>query len=229
MGYVKGCDIGFLSEKKMSREDFAQGFEPGIPVEQLKAEVRELLKPFVNAEGKEQKYTPGGRAYALYKKIDGQKRLIAVALVRRVAEPKPAGEAGTKTFFGTPTDVYELAHFYRQPGFEAEATYFEETLLGDMRQAVGSGDVREARWGDWLVRPTERKKFGAIELGRLAYFVGMTALWGVVFKNIGLGICYGLLFSMSFTAITSRARAETVPAKTAETPETAKTAESTGK
>ena len=216
MGYVKGCDIGFLDEKKISREDFAQGFDAGVPVEQLRQEIREMYVPFVNSEGKEQKYTPCGRVYALYKKIDKVKRLIAVVMVRRVAEPRPANDSGKKTLFAESTDRYELAHFYRQPGFEAEATYFEETLLNDMRQAVGSGDVCEVRWGDWRVRPTEKKKAGWLQLGQLGFFAAMTVIWGTVFKNWGLGICYGLIFSVCYSLITGHSRAEIVPAAPAE-------------
>ena len=209
MAHVKGCDISLLPEKKVRQADFAEGFEAAVPVEQLRAEILALHRPFTDAEGRLKKYTPSGLAYGLYKKIDKKKRLIAVALIRRVARKKEKAK-GLNALFSNSNDQYVLEHFYQLPGFEEEAAWFDEAVLGDMRQAVGYGQVKEVLWGDRLVQRAEKKKIGAHYVSAGTFFVAMLVVWGLVFDNFGVGLCYALLFMSSFTMITSRTKAETV-------------------
>ena len=204
---MKGCDICLLSEKKLNKSDLGEGFSEVVSNERLREEILEVLKPFTDCEGKFQRNIPSGRAYALYKRVDKSKKLIAVAIIKRVAGKREEKE-GAKRFFEGTGDVFVLEHVYRLTGYEEEMAWFEEALLSDMRSAVGLGTVKEVFWGEWHVHKVDRKKFGGRMVTAGVYFVGLMALYSVVFHNLGLGLLFALMFGQSFVLITRRSAAE---------------------
>ena len=84
------------------------------------------------------------------------------------------------------------------------------------------GQIKEAEYLDKVVIKVEKQNIMGITISRTAFFVLMIVVWSLIFKNIGIGICFAFIFLTSFTMITSKSKAkeETKALEADETPGT---------
>ena len=212
MGYVKGCDITLLSNYTMKMFDsgklvLADGLKDFITVDELKGIVAAANGNFVDPEGKEIKGRQAGLVYVLMKKVDKQKQIMGFAYMKRYAG-EPTDKTGLAKVFANSTDSYRLEERMFASGFEAEEQYFDESVLSHLRDYVSYGQVKEAEYLDKMVVKKDKMKFLGTYIGEVVYFIAMMVIWGFVFHNIGLGICFALLFTTSFTMIVSKNKTE---------------------
>ncbi len=208
MAYVKGCSFVNVSDYILKKIDngkiaIADGLKDVLPVMKLHDMVEAGKKNFVNYAGEEVKWTPSSYVFALIKKIDKQKVLLGIAVVKRVAG-EPSKKTGIEKWFAGSTDIYVTEDIHFAEGFEAEKEYFDECMLSHYKECVGMGQVKTADYLDKIVMSSETKSFLGSPITKGAYFIIMVILWSVIFKNVGIGICFAFLFTTSFTMITSK-------------------------
>ena len=81
-------------------------------------------------------------------------------------------------------------------------------MIDHLRNSVGSGQAHEAEYQDKLISRVKYKKILGINITRFSLFIAMPILWNVVFKNVGLGLCFAICFVGSFTIVTNKSQSE---------------------
>lgn len=208
MGYVKGCDFSIVSKtwiKKFesSKALIEDGFMNTLPLDKLKEMFEEVSKDFTDISGNVRKGVPSGHIYIMTKKIDKKRILLGAASIKRIAG-EPIEGSGLQKMFSDSTDSYVLGERFFAEGYEKEEEYFDECVISHLRDAVGMGQVKTADYQDKIIEKVEKKNIGGVWIGRTAYFIGMWFLWGFIFKNWGLGLCFAFMFLTSFTMITAK-------------------------
>lgn len=226
MGYVKGCELTILTKYVMKKFEkgkllLADGLKEQLSLESLKQLTDWANANFINDEGTELKGVQTGIVYAMLKKIDKQKYVIGVAAMKRV-DGGPTGKTGVAAWFAESTDTYVMRERYFVPDLSEEEAYFDECVLNQMKETVSFGQIKEAEYLDKVVIKVEKQNIMGITISRTAFFVLMIVVWSLIFKNIGIGICFAFIFLTSFTMITSKSKAkeETKALEADETPGT---------
>ena len=210
MGYVKGCDVTILSKymfKKFEngKLEIADELKEMLSLDQLREMLETTSKNFIDYSGKEVKGQPSGYIYVIFKKINKQKYLLGLAKFKRVAG-EPSGKTGLAKMFESSRDSYISDEKIFAPGYEKEEEYFEESVIAHLKDSVGMGQVNTAEYGDKIIERTDKKEIaGGLVISRTIYFLSMWFLWGLIFHNWGLGLCFAFLFLSSFVMITSKA------------------------
>ena len=210
MGYVKGCDVTILSKymfKKFEngKLEIADELKEMLSLDQLREMLETTSKNFIDYSGKEVKGQPSGYIYVILKKINKQKILLGLATIKRVAG-EPSGKTGLAKMFESSRDSYISDEKIFAPGYEKEEEYFEESVIAHLKDSVGMGQVNTAEYGDKIIERTDKKEIaGGLVISRTIYFLSMWFLWGLIFHNWGLGLCFAFLFLSSFVMITSKA------------------------
>ena len=210
MGYVKGCDVTVLSKymfKKFEngKLEIADELKEMLSLDQLREMLETTSKNFIDYSGKEVKGQPSEYIYVIFKKINKQKILLGLATIKRVAG-EPSGKTGLAKMFESSRDSYISDEKIFAPGYEKEEEYFEESVIAHLKDSVGMGQVNTAEYGDKIIERTDKKEIaGGLVISRTIYFLSMWFLWGLIFHNWGLGLCFAFLFLSSFVMITSKA------------------------
>ena len=210
MGYVKGCDVTILSKymfKKFEngKLEIADELKEMLSLDQLREMLETTSKNFIDYSGKEVKGQPSGYIYVIFKKINKQKYLLGLAKFKRVAG-EPSGKTGLAKMFESSRDSYISDEKIFAPGYEKEEEYFDESVIAHLKDNVGMGQVNAAEYGDKIIERTDKKEIaGGLVISRTIYFLSMWFLWGLIFHNWGLGLCFAFLFLSSFVMITSKA------------------------
>ena len=210
MGYVKGCDVTILSKymfKKFEngKLEIADELKEMLSLDQLREMLETTSKNFIDYSGKEVKGQPSEYIYVIFKKINKQKILLGLATIKRVAG-EPSGKTGLAKMFESSRDSYISDEKIFAPGYEKEEEYFEESVIAHLKDSVGMGQVNTAEYGDKIIERTDKKEIaGGLVISRTIYFLSMWFLWGLIFHNWGLGLCFAFLFLSSFVMITSKA------------------------
>ena len=208
MGYVKGCELTLLSKYVLNKMDkgkllMADGLKNQLSQDELKQLFERASANFVNDEGKELKGVQTGVVYAMLKKIDKQRYLIGIAVMKRI-DGGPTGKTGIAAWFAETTDTYVMQERYFAPDLPEEEVYFDECVLNNLKEMVSFGQVKEAEYLDKVVVKVEKQKIWGITFTRTAFFLLMVIVWSLIFKNFGLGLCFAFIFLTSFTMITSK-------------------------
>ena len=208
MGYVKGCELTLLSKYVVNKLykgklQMADGLMAQLSAEDLKHLVERANANFVNDEGKEIKGVQAGVVYAMLKKIDKQKYLIGIAAMKRI-DGGPTGKTGVAAWFAESTDTYVMQERFFAPDLPEEEAYFDECILNQLKDTVSFDQVKEAEYLDKVVVKVEKRQIWGITFTRTAFFLLMLIVWGLIFKNFGLGLCFAFIFLTSFTMITSK-------------------------
>ena len=210
MGYVKGCDVTILSKymfKKFEngKLEIADELKEMLSLDQLREMLETTSKNFIDYSGKEVKGQPSEYIYVIFKKINKQKILLGLATIKRVAG-EPSGKTGLAKMFESSRDSYISDEKIFAPGYEKEEEYFEESVIAHLKDSVGMGQVNTAEYGDKIIERTDKKEIaGGLVISRTIYFLSMWFIWGLIFHNWGLGLCFAFLFLSSFVMITSKA------------------------
>ena len=210
MGYVKGCDVTILSKymfKKFEngKLEIADELKEMLSLDQLREMLETTSKNFIDYSGKEVKGQPSGYIYVIFKKINKQKYLLGLAKFKRVAG-EPSGKTGLAKMFESSRDSYISDEKIFAPGYEKEEEYFDESVIAHLKDNVGMGQVNAAEYVDKIIERTDKKEIaGGLVISRTIYFLSMWFLWGLIFHNWGLGLCFAFLFLSSFVMITSKA------------------------
>ncbi len=199
----KGCSFTQITKYVLKRENF-DAFEVLLPKDELTAKISEALTPFIGADGKKT-YHDAGIVYAMYKKVEKKKILIAIAIIKRVAGVAEQ-KKGLEALFANSPDTYELTEKFIVPDFREDEEFFDEMILAHLEDVVGAGQAKEATFGDTRIYVKEGVKGVSQTLYNLLVFAGMAFLWGTVFNSIALGLCFGLCFSTCFNLTTARAK-----------------------
>ena len=163
----------------------------------------EAKTSFVDSNGKTIKDMPSAEIFFMTKKIDKKKILIGLSVIKRIAG-EPSDKTGlAKVFENSRDKVVEDKRFFAE-GFEKEQAYFDSSMVEHFKSSVGSGSLMEAEFHDKVITRIKGKKVLGVFLSSTALFICMAIIWGLIFKNIGLGICFALCFVGSFTVITGK-------------------------
>jgi hypothetical protein len=81
-------------------------------------------------------------------------------------------------------------------------------MIGHFRSSVGSGSAGSAEYADKVITRVKSRKLLGITFSTTAIFIMMIIVWGILFKNIGLGICFALCFTSCFTIVMSKGKTE---------------------
>ena len=203
----KGCSFSDISKYVLKKESF-DGFEELLPIEELKAKISEMHAPFIDYNGKKDSFHNAGIVYCMYKKIEKRKKMIAIAIVKRVAG-MPEKKKGLEAIFSNSPDTYELTEKFILPDFKEDEEFFDEMILSHLEDLVGTGQAKEAYFGDTRIYVTEAVKGISQMLYNIIIFIGMACLWGSIFESIPMGICFGLCFSTCFNMTTARSKTGT--------------------
>ncbi|MBR6987130.1 MAG: hypothetical protein IKH82_03575, partial [Clostridiales bacterium] len=93
-------------------------------------------------------------------------------------------------------------------GFEKEEVLFDHSMIDHFKNSVGSGQLKEAEYKDKVITRLKGKKVLGIFISSTVLFIAMIIIWGIIFENIGIGLCFALCFVGSFTMVTTRAKTE---------------------
>lgn len=212
MDYVIGCDITVLSRsvlKKVSdgRIRIADGLESELSYENLSNMFKEAKTSFVNCDGKTIKDMPTSEIFIIIKKINKQKTLIGLSVMKRIAGA-PSEKKGIARWFEESRDkVVEERSFFAD-GFEKEKDYFDNSILSHYKASVGSGQIGTAEYKDKIVSRVKSRNILGITVTGTTLFILNILIWGLVFKNFALGICFAICFTGSFAMITNKAETE---------------------
>lgn len=212
MEYVRGTDINTLSKfwlKRVAdgRIEIHESLRDVLSYEVLSSMLAEAKQSFVTAEGKVIKDMPQAEIYFMTKKINKKKYLIGLSEIRRIAGT-PSDKKGLERWFEDSRDRFEEGRRFFAEGLDKELAYFDHSMIGHLRSRVGSGQAHEAEYRDKLISRVEYKKVLGINITRFALFIAMLILWSVVFKNVGLGLCFAICFIGSFTVVTNKSQSE---------------------
>ena len=209
MGYVKGCDVTVLSRYMLKKFEngkieIVDELKEMLSIEQLREMFETSSMNFIDHSGKEVKGQPSGYIFVMFKKINKQKYLLGFAKIKRVAG-EPSGNTGLAKAFENSRDSYILDERVFAPGYEKEEEYFDESVIAHLKDNVGMGQVKTAEYGDKIIERAEKKEIvKGLVVGRTVYFLAMWVLWGLIFHNWGVGLCFAFLFLSSFVMITSK-------------------------
>ena len=199
----KGCSFTQISKYVLKRENFDQ-FEALLPKEELMAKMQEVLTPFLDQNGKKT-YHDAGIIYAMYKKVEKKKELMAIAILKREAgQPEP--KKGLEAMFANSPDAYRLTDKWVLPAYQEDEAFFDEMVLSHLQDIVGAGQAKEAYYEDTKVYVKEAVKGMSQALYSLLVFAGFACLWGSIFHSVALGLCFGACFSTCFGLTTARAK-----------------------
>lgn len=210
MEYVKGCDIIGLSKyslKKITegRIEIAEGLRDVLSLEILSGLFEESKTDFTDGNGKTIKGLPSGEIFVMTKKIDKKKYIIGVSCIKRIAG-EPSGKKGIDSWFeGSRDKMIEDKRFFAD-GFEKEMAYFDHSMIDHFRNSVGFDQIGEAEYQDKIITKASGKKVLGIYFSSTALFITMIIIWGLIFKNFAIGLCFALCFVGSFTMVTNKAK-----------------------
>lgn len=212
MDYVKGCDINTLSKFSLKRIangklKIIESLQDTLTYDSLSAMLTEAKTDYVNSDGKTIKDMPTAEIFYMTKKIDGQKYIIGLSYIKRIAG-EPSGNTGVKAWFEASRDKLVEDRRIFAEGFEKEEEYFNGSMIGHFRSSVGSGSAGSAEYADKVITRVKSRKLLGITLSTTAIFILMIIVWGLLFKNIGLGICFALCFTSCFTIVISKGQTE---------------------
>ena len=212
MEYVRGTDINTLSKfwlKRVAdgRIEIHESLRDVLSYEVLSSMLAEAKQSFVTAEGKVIKDMPQAEIYFMTKKINKKKYLIGLSEIKRIAGT-PSDKKGLERWLEDSRDRFEEGRRFFAAGLEKELAYFDHSMIEHLRNSVGSGQAHEAEYQDKLISRVEYKKVLGINITRFALFIAMLILWGLVFKNVGLGLCFAICFVGSFTVVTNKSQSE---------------------
>lgn len=212
MDYVKGCDIFGLSNFNLKRIangkiEIEESLQNVLSYEVLSDMLAEAKINFTDGNGKIIKGMPTAEIFVMTKKIDRKKYIIGVSVIKRIAG-EPSGKTGPDAWFESSRDsVIEDKRFFAQ-GFEKEMEMFDQHMIEHFKSAVGSGQIREAEYQNKIISRAPGKKVLGIYLSSTAIFIAMIIVWGLIFKNFALGICFALCFTSCFAVVTNKTKSE---------------------
>ena len=212
MDYVKGCDIFGLSNFNLKRIangkiEIEESLQNVLSYEVLSDMLAEAKVNFTDCNGKIIKGMPTAEIFVMTKKIDRKKYIIGVSVIKRIAG-EPSGKTGPDAWFESSRDsVIEDKRFFAQ-GFEKEMEMFDQHMIEHFKSAVGSGQIREAEYQNKIISRAPGKKVLGIYLSSTAIFIVMIIVWGLIFKNFALGICFALCFTSCFAVVTNKTKSE---------------------
>jgi len=212
MDYVKGCDIFGLSNFNLKRIangkiEIEESLQNVLSYEVLSDMLAEAKVNFTDCNGKIIKGMPTAEIFVMTKKIDRKKYIIGVSVIKRIAG-EPSGKTGPDAWFESSRDsVIEDKRFFAQ-GFEKEMEMFDQHMIEHFKSAVGSGQIREAEYQNKIISRAPGKKVLGIYLSSTAIFIAMIIVWGLIFKNFALGICFALCFTSCFAVVTNKTKSE---------------------
>ncbi len=212
MDYVKGIDIFGLSRfnlKKIAdgRIAIADGLRDVLSYDVLSNMLAEAKVDFVDGHGKTIKDLPNSEIFVMTKKIGKKKTIIGVSVIKRIAG-EPSGKTGPAAWFEASNDkAIEDKRFFAE-GFEKEMEAFDHYMLDHFKNSVGSGQIKEAEYGDKIISKAKGKKVFGYYLSSTAMFISMAIIWGIIFKNFAIGICFALCFAGSLAVVTNKTKAE---------------------
>ena len=212
MDYVKGCDIFGLSNFNLKRIangkiEIEESLQNVLSYEVLSDMLAEAKVNFTDCNGKIIKGMPTAEIFVMTKKIDRKKYIIGVSVIKRIAG-EPSGKTGPDAWFEASRDsVIEDKRFFAQ-GFEKEMEMFDQHMIEHFKSAVGSGQIREAEYQNKIISRAPGKKVLGIYLSSTAIFIAMIIVWGLIFKNFALGICFALCFTSCFAVVTNKTKSE---------------------
>ena len=208
MEYVKGCDIDVLSKFFLKRIaggkiEIEESLRNVLSYEVLSDMLVEAKTNFVDSNGKTIKDMPQAEIFFMTKKINKKKILIGLSVIKRIAG-EPSDKTGLARVFENSRDnVVEEKRIFAE-GFEKEQAYFDSSMIEHFKSSVGSGSLLEAEFHDKIITRIKGKKILGVFLSSTAIFIAMVIIWGLIFKNFGIGLCFALCFTGSFTVITAK-------------------------
>ena len=212
MDYVKGCDINVLSKyylKRISegRIEIAESLRNVLSYEVLSDMLAEAKVDFTDINGKVLKGMPTAEIFIMTKKIGKVKTIIGLSSIKRIAGA-PSEKKGIEAWFESARDTkIEDKRFFAE-GFEKEMAYFDQSMIEHFKSSVGSGQIKEAEYRDKIISRIKGKKVLGYYISSTALFIAMIIVWGLIFKNFAIGICFALCFVGSFTIVTNKTKTE---------------------
>lgn len=212
MDYVKGCDINTLSKRSLKKIaegkiEICEGLRDQLSLETLSDMLADAKVDFVNGDGKTIKNMPSGEVFYYTKKIEKKKYIIGISFIRRIAG-EPSGKTGIQSWFEESPDKYIEEKRIFAEGFEKEEEYIDHNMIEHFRNSVGLGQVSRAEYKDKLITRVKTKKVLGYTISTTLLFILMIIVWGLIFDNFGIGLCFALCFCGSFSAITTKAKSE---------------------
>ncbi len=212
MEYVKGCDIFGLSRFSLRRIEsgkigIIESLKDVLSYEVLKDMLAEAKTDFVNGNGKTIKDMPSAEIFVMTKKIDKKKYIIGLSYIRRIAG-EPSEKKGIESWFEASSDKAVEERRFFADGFEKEQAYFDHSMIDHFKNSVGSGQLKEAEYMDKVITRVKGKKVLGVFISSTLLFISMIILWGVIFNNFAIGLCFALCFVGSFTMVTTKSKTE---------------------
>lgn len=206
-GYVKGYDLKNISLRSAEKASFSEALAAaGVPLE-VKERMFSILKT-------------KGNVYAWYKK----KAIAALYFVERVNHYLPEsdaekniGEVRKRSWLEGPEPLagLRLTEEFLSPDAAQEKEEFEKGVLAHVRErSIFSDDEKAIEWNGQLqyAKSLQIRDF-SISLYVVYMLLGMV-IFGVLFDDSGIGICFGIAFGVLFAAFGFRGKSawEEVPA-----------------
>ncbi|MBR4431016.1 MAG: hypothetical protein IKS75_06940 [Clostridiales bacterium] len=212
MNYVKGCDIFGLSKYSLNKiingkVEVVDGLKNELSYEVLSNMLAEAKVDFVDCSGKTIKGMPSAEIFVMTKKIDKKKYIIGLSYIKRIAG-EPSEKTGIARWFEESRDKAIEEKRYFADGFGKEEEYFDYSMIDHFKNSVGCGQLKEAEYRDKVVTRLKGKKVLGVFISSTMLFILMAIIWGLIFKNIGIGICFALCFVGSFAMVTTRSKTE---------------------
>ena len=220
MDYVKGCEVFELSKyvlKKIGNGSIgiSDGLKDVLSYESISEMFAEAKTDFTNAAGRTIRDLPSGEIFIMTKKIDKKKYIIGLSFIRRIAG-MPSGKTGIAAWFEESTDRQVEERRFFAEGFEEEKEYFDHSMIDHFKNYVGWGQIGEAEYQDKIISRAKGVKFLGVWISQTLFFILMIIVWGLIFKNFAIGICFALCFAGSFALVTNKAKSEEKSPVTAE-------------
>lgn len=212
MDYVKGCDIFCLSRFNLRRIESGkieifESLKNVLSYEVLRDMLADAKIDFVNGNGKTVKDMPSAEIFVMTKKIEKKKYIIGLSFIKRIAG-EPSEKKGIEAWFEESRDKAVEERRFFADGFTKEQEYFDQSMIDHFKSSVGSGQYKEAEYKDKVITRLKGKKVLGVFISSTALFIAMIIIWGLIFKNIAIGLCFALCFVGSFAMVTTRSKIE---------------------
>lgn len=206
-GYVKGYDLKAISLRVAKKDSFSEVLSTaGVPLA-----VKEKMPLILKAKGS---------VYAWYKK----KAIVALYFVERVndylsaaEEEQNYGEVKKRSWLKRHKSLAGLR--VTEAFLSADAAEgrekFEKDVLAEVRERSIFSDDEKAIECNGQLQYAKRLQIRDFSISMYwVYMLLATAIFGMIFSDIGMGICFGIEFGLFFAAYDFRGKSawEEVPA-----------------
>ena len=194
--YEKGYGIKVISKGMVKKAAFGEAIKAVTDITVLQEKMQKALDT-------------GGRVYGLYYKKELKGYYIFSKEVLKKEQIEYDFEKSVFAFFGNKKDeinVYRLIESYMLPACESMREGLEKDIKEELKENMVFYEIKAIVWNEEALVLEEKKGSGFGGIGGMGIGLLFALSYGMLFDNLALGICLGMMWGVCFGTIFSSAK-----------------------